>query len=244
MNSATKIKDRHPARPTLTEPVEADEFLFLVRPCCMGMLSFKLLCMSRKMSIVVEVAVLSGKTAAVEVGLEETVGTLAFRASAALGIGRGQLVNASGSALTCCCRIKDAPIQDGELLTMHVNRVQACATTCVFAAILGGGSVVTWGRAASGGDSSAAQAQLQNVLQINATDHAFAAILADGSVVVRGDFGYSVTTLIDAGYVGSSSAEEHQFKNLPQVQASRAICCDGFAVTWRGVDTVELYRIS
>ena len=48
------------------------------------------------------------------------------------------------------------------------------------------GSVVTWGRADSGGDSSAVPEQLQNVQQIQAFSAAFAAIRADGSVVFWG----------------------------------------------------------
>ena len=46
-----------------------------------------------------------------------------------------------------------------------------------FAAILGDGSVVTWGDARFGGDSSAVQDQLRDVQQIQASHHAFAAIL-------------------------------------------------------------------
>ena len=42
---------------------------------------------------------------------------------------------------------------------------------------------MTWGNAAYGGDSRAAQDQLKNVKQIQATTSAFAAILDDGSVV-------------------------------------------------------------
>ena len=50
-----------------------------------------------------------------------------------------------------------------------------------FAAILQDGSVVSWGVAHWGGDSSAVQDQLRGVQQIQATDRAFAAILEDGS---------------------------------------------------------------
>ena len=56
-----------------------------------------------------------------------------------------------------------------------------------FAAILGDGSVVTWGGARYGGDSSAVRDQLKGVLQIQAAHLAFAAILEDGSVVTWGD---------------------------------------------------------
>ena len=58
-----------------------------------------------------------------------------------------------------------------------------------FAAILGDGSVVTWGHADSGGNSRAVQGQLKKVQQIQASSAyhgAFAAILGDGSVVTWG----------------------------------------------------------
>lgn len=58
-----------------------------------------------------------------------------------------------------------------------------------FAALLADGTVITWGDAARGGDSSKVQKQLRNVKEIQGTDYAFAAILADGSVVTWGDPG-------------------------------------------------------
>ena len=54
---------------------------------------------------------------------------------------------------------------------------QIQAADDAFAAILDDGSVVSWGSADLGGDSSAAQGQLKNVQQIHATESAFAAIL-------------------------------------------------------------------
>ena len=74
------------------------------------------------------------------------------------------------------------------------NEQQIQASTCAFAAILGDGSVVTWGDARRGGDSSTVQSQLKSVQQIQATSNcnvlrgggAFAAILGDGSVVTCG----------------------------------------------------------
>ena len=56
-----------------------------------------------------------------------------------------------------------------------------------FAAILGDGSVVSWGNALYGGDSSVVQHQLKNVQGIQATDTAFAAMLFDGSFVTWGN---------------------------------------------------------
>ena len=64
------------------------------------------------------------------------------------------------------------------------------ASERAFAAILGDGSVVTWGYARAGGDSSAVQAQLKGVQHVQASLGAFAAILADGCVVAWGKADY------------------------------------------------------
>ena len=58
-----------------------------------------------------------------------------------------------------------------------VQQIQA--SYGAFAAILSGGSVITWGGALFGGDSSAVRDQLIGVQQIQATSQAFAAILKD-----------------------------------------------------------------
>ena len=72
-----------------------------------------------------------------------------------------------------------------------------------FAAILEDGSVVTWGNADFGGDSSAVRDQLRGVQQIQAAGSgAFAAILEDGSVVTWGH--------ADRG--GDSSAVQHELR--------------------------------
>ena len=62
------------------------------------------------------------------------------------------------------------------MLTLHVNpvQVQLHATPpgnpfSAFPALLGDGSVVTWGNAVFVGDSSAAQDQLRDVQQIQAS---------------------------------------------------------------------------
>ena len=50
-----------------------------------------------KMSITVEVRLLSGKTVTVHAGLDEEMGTMTRRAQIALGVGRGRPVGSSGS---------------------------------------------------------------------------------------------------------------------------------------------------
>ena len=121
------------------------------------------------MSIAVEVGLLSGKTATVQAGRDETVQTLSRRAQIALGAGNGRLVDSSGVVLDGSQAIANTGIQNGSSLTLHVNGVKVQATRGAFAAILGDGSVVTWGRANLGGDSSAVQDQLKNVRQIQAS---------------------------------------------------------------------------
>ena len=162
------------------------------------------------MSITVDVGLLSGKTATVKADLDEEVGALERRAQIALGVGRGRLVGSSGSALDAFATIKRSRLQNGDLLTLHINGVQVQARHRAFAAILGDGSFVTWGSHAYGGDSSAARDQRKNVQQIQASHDAFAAILGDGSVVTKGS----------AVYGGDSSAVQDQLKNVQQIQAS------------------------
>ena len=117
---------------------------------------------------------------------------------------------------------------------MKVEQLQA--SDCAFAAILGDGSVVTWGDAASGGDSRPIQDKLKNVLQVQATHSAFAAIRGDGSVV----------TWHDAGHGGDSSAAQSKLQKVQQIQATRkfnlefpgafaAILGDGSVVPWGGI---------
>ena len=120
---------------------------------------------------------------------DENVGTLKRRAQVALEVGTGRLLDSSGCVVEGTLPMKKARVQNGDSLTLlATNTVQFQATAGAFAAILGDGSVVTWGDDVEGGDSSALQAQLKNVLQIQGTRYgAFAAILDDGSAVTWGD---------------------------------------------------------
>ena len=74
----------------------------------------------------------------------------------------------------------------------NVQQIQA--SDAAFAAVLGDGSVVAWGRASYGVDSRSVQDQLKE---------AFAAILGDGSVVAWGS--------ADSG--GDSSSAQGQLRN-------------------------------
>ena len=51
----------------------------------------------------------------------------------------------SGSVLNECAPIKRIRLQEDDVLTLHINRVQVQASYDAFAAILGDGAVVAWG---------------------------------------------------------------------------------------------------
>ena len=171
--------------------------------------SKRLTSQAANMSISVNVHLLSGKSASLEVEADASVESLQQRAQRALAAGGGMLLNSFGEVLDGAKTIKEAKLKSGDELSLHVKQVHIKATKhdgmyFAFAALLGDGSVVTWGIAGNGGDSSAVQEQLKNVQQIQASSGAFAAILGDGSVVTWGH----------ADYGGDSSAVQDQLRNV------------------------------
>ena len=102
------------------------------------------------MSISVDVHLLSGKRAAVEVEAQASVESLKRRAYSALVVpSNGRLLNSSGEVLDGAQTVREAKLTSGDMLTLHVNQVQLKAVrnghSAAFAALLGDGSVVTWG---------------------------------------------------------------------------------------------------
>jgi Ca2+-binding RTX toxin-like protein len=101
-----------------------------------------------------------------------------------------------------------------------------------FAALRADGSVVTWGYAPDGGDSSAVATKLDGTIdatQVFSAPQAFAALRADGSLVTWGS----------ASYGGDSSAVASQLDgtiDVTQVFSSLYACAalrvDGSVVTW------------
>lgn len=104
-----------------------------------------------------------------------------------------------------------------------------------FAAILADGSVVTWGSANAGADSSSVH-ELTGVQRIQSTDDALAAILTDGSVVTWGP---------DRG--GDSSTVQDELIGGYQLQAAIAgafaALADGSVASW-GLALVETGSMS
>ena len=182
------------------------------------------------MAIVVDITLISGQRVSLEADPTASVQSLAERARRALGVGRGRLFTSSGSFLDGDTQLGAANLQTGDCLMLQVGTVRIHGRYTCFAAILGDGSVVTWGSASYGGDSSYVQDQLKNVQQIQASKGAFAAILGDGSVVTWGF----------PRHGGDSSPVQDQLKDVQQIQASNyafaAILGDGSVVTWGSVD--------
>ncbi|OLP99176.1 hypothetical protein AK812_SmicGene18269 [Symbiodinium microadriaticum] len=175
-----------------------------------------------------EVSLLSGRTVSLEAEPDESVKALRSRAQKALAVGTGtaKLLDSSGGVLDGSTTLEESGLQSGDTLTLKISSFQVRGHDSAFAAILGDGSVVTWGDADGGGNSSHVQGQLKDVQQIKATMNAFAAILGDGSVVTWGS--------ADSG--GDSSAVQDQLKDVQQIQATNnafaAILGDGSVVTW------------
>jgi hypothetical protein len=74
----------------------------------------------------------------------------------------------------------------GRWATFHHNRYSHVFSNAgAFAALKLGGTVVTWGNATAGGDSSAVAAELVDVVAIYANDFAFAARTSTVRVLLR-----------------------------------------------------------
>jgi Ca2+-binding RTX toxin-like protein len=105
-----------------------------------------------------------------------------------------------------------------------------------FAALRADGSVVTWGDANAGGDSSAVASALNgdiDVTKVFSTRAAFAALRADGSVVTWGDAAYGGDSSAVTSALNGNIDVTQVFSNLGAFAALRA---DGSVVTW-GADS-------
>ena len=121
---------------------------------------------------------------------------------------------------------------NGDQLTAVALQANLAASNGAFALWCSGGdSIVTWGKADHGGDSSAVQSQLNNVQQVVATHSAFATILDSGAVVAWG--------ASECG--GNSSIVQDRLQNVQQIQATARChagrwicCCMGWSEGWWG----------
>ena len=80
------------------------------------------------MSISVDVYLLSGKCASMEVEADASVESLKQRAQSALVTGRGRLLNSSGEVLDGTKTIAETGLKGGDVLTLHLSQVQLQGT--------------------------------------------------------------------------------------------------------------------
>ena len=170
------------------------------------------------MSVTLRVSLLSGRTADLRTHEAAFVEEVRLQAQEAFGVGRARLTNSAGVFLNEAATVHLCGLRSGDMLALLVGQVRISRTRNSAAAVLGDGSVVTWGEGP--------HVQLKNVREIQASKGAFAAILCDGSVVVWGK--------LDLG--SNSVLAQHQLKNVKHIQASdaafAALLDDGSVVIW------------
>lgn len=128
------------------------------------------------------------------------------------------------------CGAPSAPIQAALAAGVKKIFVNSSAFGGAFAAILNDGndSVVTWGNAATGGDSSLVSANLTNVVDIIPSESGvFAALRSNGSVVVWGDAAYGGSAGTAAPNLTSGVSKVMQAK-----MSYAALKDDGTVITW------------
>ena len=170
-------------------------------------LTFRFLPHSKQM-LQINVTLPNGHHELLRVPQSSTVGDLKIAAQQGFGQNFLRLITAKPRALVDLEEsLVAAGLEDGDYLSAVILQPQLAATAGAFALwCCGGNTVITWGNADLGGDSSAVQDRLKNVQQIQATESAFAAMLADGSIVTWGDE--------HSG--GDSSGVQDQLKNVQQ----------------------------
>ena len=77
-----------------------------------------------KMSITIDVCLMSGRAISVEADLDSRVQMLKQRAQSALGVGKGLLLDSSGGVLADQVTLEKAGLQTGQSLTLHIRKVQ------------------------------------------------------------------------------------------------------------------------
>ena len=97
------------------------------------------------MPLAIELSLLSGRTVSLEADPDETVKTFRSRAQKTLAVGRGRLLDSSGSVLNGAATLEECRLQSGDRLTFQMSSIRVRGNSGAFAAILGDGSVVTWG---------------------------------------------------------------------------------------------------
>ena len=179
-----------------------------------------------RMSVRLRVTLLNGRQISLDVDPGSSLDELTQEAQVKLGVGRSRLFRGCDS-LEGSSTVEAAGLRADDDLQLVAQTVQVYSSkrSLAFVAVLGDGSVVTWGHPTHGGDSSLVQSQLQKVKQIKASEEAFAAVMEDGSVVTWGS----------PSSGGDSSLAQPRLKNVQQIKAS-----DGAFAAVLGMDLLSL----
>ncbi len=122
---------------------------------------------------------------------------------------------------------------DVAITSFRGDRPGSFANTRAFAAIRSDRSVVTWGDAENGGDSSAVSGQLAGVVRITPNAFAFAALRADGSVVTWGNASLGGNSAPVAGALAGALAGAIDVTDVfSTMSAFAAVRRDGSVITW------------
>ena len=113
-------------------------------------------------------------------------------------------LTAEGLQLDETATLREAGLQDGDVVLAVAQLGKLAATDRAFAWHGHGGEVVTWGPPVFGGNSSQVREQLKNVQHMQATACSLAVTLNSGSVVTWGH----------AEYGGNSSQVQGQLRNV------------------------------
>ena len=110
------------------------------------------------MSVTLHVSLLSGRTVAVETGMDVDVETFKRRAQSALKVGKGRLLRSGSTVLDGERTIRECGLLPGDVLNLQIQPLMILTSPGLkypaFAAIMGDGSVATWGDVQSGGNST------------------------------------------------------------------------------------------
>ena len=109
------------------------------------------------MSITLHVSLLSGRRVSIQTGLNADIVQFRQHAQSALSVVNCRLVHSCGWLVNEVGTIGGCGLQTDDDLTLQVQplRIMATLARSAFAGILADGSVVAWGDAHAGGDSSA-----------------------------------------------------------------------------------------
>ncbi|MEZ9597136.1 Ig-like domain-containing protein, partial [Shewanella sp. 10N.261.52.F9] len=99
------------------------------------------------------------------------------------------------------------------------------------AAVNADGTVTTWGRKTSGGDSSAVKMALTDIVSVTAANNSFTALKTDGSLVVWGDIDTSGLSLSAEGIVELPA--NHYFSSVvANLNAYAGVLDNGQVISW------------